>query len=178
MANLWWYCCACNYAYNLPINDFCSQCGQYRYPNEKIEKTPLMLPTTPRLTGEDRPTEQETTRKAPSYSASDKERLQPQTTQEEAVDSTVSSSKDPGMPKWLLQSFESGRELFRRGTTTRTDTSPDNPMDDIRSERSPTPQGSSSSVRPEYSSTSSIVYSLSLGFILADWVREQFSCGV
>jgi hypothetical protein len=186
MASLW-YCCKCTFGpHNSSLYDTCIQCGDSRCARcteEKIHGYSQTTPTIPSicdscLTGGETAIEQETARQVPDYSTGSRERLKRRTAQEEAADSTVSSSREPGIPKWLPQSFESLELSRRQKSSTSPGTLLNNPTDNIQSGPSRTPQAKSSSVRPKCSSTRSIVYSPSLGSVLLDWVYKQFSRGV
>jgi hypothetical protein len=158
---IFWHCCECQFGpHSSSVYDACIQCGKIRCARcveEKVSETPQ---TSLR---------RETTGQPPNYSTGRRKRLQRQTTEEKAPISTVSSSRDTGVPKRLLRWLEpTPQSLRRRGSSTSPETLPNNPKDDIQSVPFSAPQ----------TSTSYIIYSSSLGSILVDWVYEQLSSGV
>lgn len=156
-----WYCCQCNFGpHNSSLYDECICCGRIRCARCAEEK-PFETPQTSST--------RETTRQTPNYSTGRRKRLQRQTTQAKAANGTVSSGRDTGMPKRLLRELEPTlQSLRRRGSSTSLGRLPNSPLDDIQNEPFFASQAS----------TSDIIYSLSLGSILVDWVYEQHSSGI
>lgn len=187
MINLW-YCCRCEFGpHDGSLYKACIECGTPRCSQCSSEKIGTISQTSPKtlhicdscLSGEVTPTEAENTRQAPHHPTSNRERGQCQAAPPGADDINLSASRSPPMQKGRLQRLRSEVRLFIRSRSPSSANAHFNDLvDDTRSQNFQAPQACSPSVGPKYSSTSTIVYSSSLGSIMVDWVYEQFTHGV